>query len=147
MPGAELALRRLRAAAVPFGVVTNQSGVARGLIQESELDAVNRRVDELLGPFATWQVCAHAEGDACDCRKPAPGLITEAAEALGARLKRTVMIGDTGADMEAALAAGARAILVPTRRTRPEDVEAARKRGAVARDLCEAVNLALGDIA
>lgn len=143
MPGAELALRRLRAAAVPFGVVTNQSGIARGLIEESELDAVNRRVDELLGPFATWQVRPDAEED----DSGVPHFIAEAAEALGARTKRTVMIGDTGADVEAALAAGARAILVPTRRTRPEDIEAARKRGAVARDLCEAVNLALGDIA
>jgi histidinol-phosphate phosphatase family protein len=147
MPCAQLALRRLRAAGVPAGVVSNQSGVARGLITESELDAVNRRVDELLGPFEAWKVCPHAEGDACDCRKPAPRLIKEAAEELGAKPKRTVMIGDTGADMEAALAAGARAILVPTRRTLPEEVAAARARGAVATDLCEAVNLALGDIA
>lgn len=147
MPGAELALRRLRAAAVPFGVVTNQPGIGRGRVTESEMDAVNRRVDELLGPFSAWKTCPHTEADDCDCRKPAPRLILEAAEQLGARPKRTVMIGATGADVEAALAAGARAVLVPTAGTRPEEIEEARDRAVVARELCEAVNLALGDIA
>ncbi|MCC3761863.1 HAD-IIIA family hydrolase [Glycomyces sp. TRM65418] len=145
LPEAALAMSRVRAAAIPTGVVSNQSGVARGLITEAELEAVNRRVDELLGPFETWKVCPHLDG--CDCRKPSPRLILEAAEELGARPERCVMIGDIGADMEAAWAAGARAILVPTKRTRPEEVALARERGAVARDLCEAVNIALGDVA
>jgi histidinol-phosphate phosphatase family protein len=147
MADAALAMRRLRAAAVPAGIVSNQSGIARGLITEPELEAVNRRVDELLGPFDTWKVCRHAESDGCDCRKPLPRMILEAAEELGARPDRCVMIGDIGSDMEAALAAGARAILVPTRRTRPAEVALARSRGAVARDLSEAVNIALGDVA
>ncbi|HEX2145456.1 MAG TPA: HAD-IIIA family hydrolase [Glycomyces sp.] len=147
MPGAGLALQRLRAAAVPVGIVSNQSGIARGLIEASELEAVNRRVDELLGPFESWKVCPHGESDGCDCRKPSPRLVAEAAEELGAKPGRTVMIGDTGADVEAGLNAGARAILVPTKRTRPEEVAMARREAAVARDLGEAVNLALGDIA
>ncbi|WP_026924148.1 HAD-IIIA family hydrolase [Glycomyces arizonensis] len=147
MPGAEIALRRLRAAQVPVGVVTNQSGVAKGLIAPEELEAVNRRVDALLGPFDVWKVCPHGAEDGCRCRKPAPGMVRSAAAKLGARPERCVMIGDTGADVAAALDAGARAILVPTSATRPSEIALARRRAAVAADLCEAVNLALGDIA
>lgn len=147
MPGAEIALRRLRAAQIPFGVVTNQSGVAKGLITPTELAAVNRRVDETLGPFDVWKICPHAAEDHCRCRKPAPGMVRSAAAELGVKPERCVMIGDTGADVTAALDAGARAILVPTEVTLPGEIDFARRRAAVAADLCEAVNLALGDIA
>ncbi|MDQ0382275.1 HAD-IIIA family hydrolase [Amycolatopsis thermophila] len=145
VPGAEEVLRRLRAAGVPVGVVSNQSGVARGLITPEQLAAVNARVEELLGPFGTWQVCVHAEGDGCCCRKPKPGLVTRAALALGVRPRDCVVIGDIGADIEAARAAGARAVLVPTPRTREAEVAAARRDAAVAGDLAEAVGLAMGD--
>lgn len=146
MPGAEVALRRLRAAQVPVGVVTNQSGVAKGLITPDQLEEVNRRVDDLLGPFDVWKVCPHGPEDGCACRKPAPGMVLAAAAKLGARPERCVMIGDTGADVTAALDAGAHAILVPTEATRPDEIAMARRRATVAADLCEAVNLALGDI-
>ncbi|HEU5129038.1 MAG TPA: HAD-IIIA family hydrolase [Glycomyces sp.] len=147
MPGAEIALRRLRAAQVPVGVLTDQSGVAEGRITPEELEAVNRRVDEVLGPFDVWKVCPHGPEERCPCREPAPGMIGSAAAKLGARPERCVVIGDTGADVTAALDAGARAILVPTDATRPDEIAMARRRAAVAADLCEAVNLALGDIA
>src|SRR4051794_26035246 len=57
MPGAPDALARLRASGLRLGVVTNQSAVGRGLITRAQADAVGRRVEELLGPFETWQVC------------------------------------------------------------------------------------------
>jgi histidinol-phosphate phosphatase family protein len=142
MPGAEEALGRLRAAGVPVGVVSNQSGVARGLISAQQLAAVNDRVDELLGPFATWQLCVHGDADGCACRKPRPGLIEGAARALGVSLRGCVVIGDIGADVEAAEAAGATGILVPTPRTQPEEIAAARY---VAIDLAEAVGIAMGE--
>ncbi|MEW6637537.1 MAG: HAD-IA family hydrolase, partial [Actinomycetota bacterium] len=78
----------------------------------------------------------------CGCRKPAPGLVLRAARKLGARPERCVVVGDIGSDVEAARAAGARAILVPTGRTRPEEVEAADE---LAPDLRTAVNLILGE--
>ena len=56
MPGARAALERLRAAGLRIGVVTNQSGLARGRFTADQLDAVNRRVEELLGPFDDWQI-------------------------------------------------------------------------------------------
>jgi histidinol-phosphate phosphatase family protein len=140
VPGAAEALCRLRDAGLRVGVVSNQSGVARGLITPAQLVAVNARVEELLGPFDTWQVCVHGEADGCPCRKPAPGLVRQAAEELGVDPSRCVVIGDTGADVEAARAAGARGVLVPAARTRPEEV---RQAELVAASLVDAVDLVM----
>jgi histidinol phosphatase-like enzyme len=85
--------------------------------------------------------CPHGPGHGCDCRKPAPGLIVRAARHLGVDLERCVVVGDIGADMEAARAAGARGILVPTPVTREEEVAAAE---TVAPDLGAAVDQILG---
>jgi histidinol-phosphate phosphatase family protein len=141
MPGAREAVARLRAAGVPTAVVSNQSGVGRGLLRAEQVKAVNRRVEELLGPLGPWLVCPHRPGDGCRCRKPGPGLIEAAARALGVAPADCVVIGDIGADVEAARAAGARAVLVPTAVTREEEVAAAPE---VAPDLPAAVDLLLG---
>ncbi len=140
--GARAALDRLRAAGVAVAVVTNQSGVARGLLTAAEVESVNRRVEALLGPFATWAVCHHGPADGCGCRKPAPGLVHLAARRLGVAAPRCAVVGDIGADVEAARAAGARGVLVPTPATRPAEVAAAPE---VAADLGEAVTRLLGD--
>ncbi|APA77297.1 HAD-IIIA family hydrolase [Mycobacterium avium subsp. hominissuis] len=139
------ALTRLRRRGLLLAVVTNQSGVARGLISAGQLAAVNDRIDEVLGPFESWQVCVHGASDGCGCRKPRPGLILAAAEALGVPPRRCVMIGDTGADVRAALAAGAAAVLVPTDRTLPAEVEHARAHARVAATLNDAVSLVLSE--
>jgi histidinol-phosphate phosphatase family protein len=141
VPGARQALDRLRAASLPLGVVSNQSGVARGLITPEALRAVNGRVEELLGPFDVWAVCPHDEADRCGCRKPAPGLVVRAARALAVSPCDCVVIGDIGLDMEAAHRAGARGILVPTPVTLREEVTVAPE---VARDLAAAVDLLIG---
>ena len=141
-PGARSAVRRLRAAGVPVGIVTNQSGLARDLLSAEQVARVNRRVDELLGPFDVWQVCPHAPGDGCPCRKPAPGLVVAAAAALGVAPRRCAVIGDIGSDVEAAAAAGARAVLVPTPATRPDEVARAP---VVAPTVTAAVAALLGD--
>ncbi|WP_310740379.1 MULTISPECIES: HAD family hydrolase [unclassified Microbispora] len=138
--GAREALDRLRAAGVPIGVVTNQSGVAKGLIAPEALRAVNDRVEALLGPFDVWEICEHDDGDRCACRKPAPGLVLSAARRLGVSPVDCVVIGDIGRDVEAARAAGARGVLVPTPVTLPEEVAAALE---VAPDLAAAVDLVL----
>ncbi len=123
MPGALEALSRLRRADLPVAVVTNQSGVAKGLITADEMEQVNARVEELLGPFDAWAICVHDDGDGCTCRKPAPGLLIRAAAVLDVSPRECVMVGDIGRDMEAARAAGARGILVPTVETRREEIE------------------------
>ena len=141
MPGAREAVERVRAAGLPTAVVSNQSGVGRGYLRVEQVEAVNRRVEELLGPLGPWLVCVHGPGEGCGCRKPAPGLIEAAAGALGVEARHCEVIGDIGADVEAARAAGARAVLVPTPVTRVEEVAAAP---AVAPDLLSAVELVLG---
>lgn len=142
MPGARDALARLRDAGVAVGMVSNQSGVALGRLTLDDVAAVNARVDALLGPLGAVLVCTHAPDEGCRCRKPAPGLIEEAARALGVAPRDCVVVGDIGADVDAAHAAGARAILVPTAVTRADEIAAAP---VVARDLDEAVALVLGD--
>ena len=139
-PGARAALARLRAASVPTAVVSNQSGIGRGLVSRAQVDAVNRRVEELLGPLGPWLLCPHRPDDRCRCRKPLPGLVEQAAAALGVDPRDCVVIGDVGADVEAARAAGARSVLVPTPVTRPDEVAAAP---AVAGDLAAAVAMVL----
>jgi histidinol-phosphate phosphatase family protein len=140
MPGAAAALQRLRSAGIPIAVITNQSGVGRGLVDRPAVDAVNARIEALLGPFDAWAVCPHTDADGCDCRKPKPGLVHQAARRLGVSPTGCVVIGDIGADMGTARAAGARAILVPTPETRPEEVWAAPQ---CARTLTEAVDVVL----
>jgi D-glycero-D-manno-heptose 1,7-bisphosphate phosphatase len=141
VPGAAAAVASVRDAAVPVALISNQSGVARRLITRAQVDAVNERLEELLGVrFDHIAICPHGPDDGCACRKPRPGMIFEAADALGIDAARCVMIGDIGADVEAAKAAGARGILVPTPVTRPEEVAAADE---VVGDLAEAVRLAL----
>ena len=125
VPTARAALSLLRAAGIPVGVVSNQSGIARGLLNRDQVDAVNRRVDDLLGPFDVWQVCPHGPDDGCACRKPAPGMVLAAAQQLGVAPGDVAVVGDIGADVGAARAAGARSVLVPTEVTLPEEVAAA----------------------
>ncbi|KDN74368.1 hypothetical protein DF19_32240 [Streptomyces olindensis] len=140
MPGAREAVDAVRAAGVPVGVVTNQSGVARGLLTRRQVEDVRLRVEELLGPFAVWAVCPQGPEEGCGCRKPAPGLVLAACRGLAVPPERTVVIGDIGADVAAARAARARGVLVPTVLTRPEEITEA---DATAYDLREAVRLAL----
>lgn len=111
-PDARSLLDRLRAAGLPLAVVSNQSGIGRGLLTREAVDAVNRRVEELLGPFAGFFVCPHAPEDGCDCRKPKPKLILDAARALGVDPACCVVVGDRASDAEAARNAGAIALRV-----------------------------------
>jgi histidinol-phosphate phosphatase family protein len=138
--GAREALARLRAAGIPVGVITNQSGVARGLLSPEQVQAVNDRVEALLGPFDVWLVCPHGPEDHCGCRKPSPGMVLDGARRLGVRPDRCAVIGDIGADMGAAAAAGALGVLVPTAVTRPEEIAQAPLR---AQTITGAVDLLL----
>lgn len=120
-PNARALLDRLRAAGLPIAVVSNQSGIGRGLITAQAVEAVNRRVDELLGPFAGFFICPHAAQDGCECRKPKPKLILDAARALGVDPACCVVVGDRESDVEAARNAGA----IPLKVDGPNGLEAA----------------------
>ncbi len=139
-PGARDALDRLRRAGIPIGMVSNQSGVGTGTISLEQVHAVNRRVQELVGPITAIEICPHRADAGCTCRKPQPQMILRAAEQLGTAPERCVVVGDIGSDMAAATAAGAYGVLVPTAVTRPQELAAAPH---VASDLHHAVDLIL----
>ena len=122
-PEAGLALRRLQDAGFALGVVSNQSGVARGLFDESDVRNVERRLVELLAEEGVWLDCFlycphHPEGSvaeysmACECRKPEPGLVSRALDQLGARATDSWFVGDILDDVEAGTRAGCRTVLI-----------------------------------
>ncbi len=111
-PGAREALEKLRAREIPLGVISNQSGISRGFFTREQAESVNRRVEELLGPFDVWLYCPHQPNDQCECRKPKPKLILDAARALGVDPACCVMVGDLPSDLEAARNAGAQPIAI-----------------------------------
>jgi HAD superfamily hydrolase (TIGR01662 family) len=138
--GARAALDRLRAAGVAVGIVTNQSGIGRGLLEQHEVDAVHARIRDLLGDFEVIAICPHAPDERCGCRKPSPLMVLDAAHQMGVQPHECVVIGDIGSDVEAGLAAGARSVLVPTELTLPDEVAAAPE---VATTIAAAVGLVL----
>lgn len=125
LPGAARAIRRLRESGFTVVVVTNQSGVGRGLFDEATVLAVHKRLQEMLqaegAKIDRFYYCphhpTHGLGDYlqdCPCRKPAPGMLLRAAEEMGISLSNSWIIGDTLKDIEAGARAGVRGVLVKT---------------------------------
>lgn len=150
IPGALDAIRLLTRAGYQIAIVTNQAGVALGMIQESVLEALHARIDERIraagGRVDGWFVCPHHATATvekfrldCDCRKPKPGLFDQACRALPVDKARSFYIGDKASDMGAAEAAGLRGILV---RTGYGEGELARLNGRVPGAALVAANLA-----
>src|SRR5213595_909066 len=98
MKGAVSALQLVRNRGLSTGVVSNQSGVARGIFGKDDVDRINGRVEALLGEFDVWEICQHAPEDGCECRKPAPGMIISACRRLGIVTAEVAYIGDIGSD-------------------------------------------------
>jgi histidinol-phosphate phosphatase family protein len=114
--GAGRALAQLVNAGFRLVVVSNQSGIGDGRFEAAALEAVERRIRELLAP---WQVsidafyyCPHTRSRGCDCRKPAPGLLLRAAAERGIDLGNSWLIGDILDDVEAGRRAGCRTALL-----------------------------------
>jgi len=125
IPVAAEAIRLINASGMKAVVVTNQSGVARGLFDEVFVETVHTRLREMLraegASLDGIYFCPHhpTEGrerylTTCDCRKPAPGLLLQAAADLNLDLARSYMVGDTLKDIEAGARAGAQGVLVRT---------------------------------
>ncbi|HLL08467.1 MAG TPA: HAD-IIIA family hydrolase [Nocardioidaceae bacterium] len=119
---APAAIAALRRAGVKIGVISNQSGIGRGLVTTADVHAVNARIEAELGRFDTWQICPHTPEQRCSCRKPAPQLVRQAARELGVPVAECAVVGDIGTDVQAARAAGAQPVLVPTSVTLPDEV-------------------------
>lgn len=118
LPGALDALARLAHHDVLIVIATNQSAIGRGLLTREVADAINAYVRDQIaavgGRVDAVYVCPHRPEDNCACRKPAPGLLLDAARDLGIDLGASAMIGDALTDVQAAQAAGVRPILVLT---------------------------------
>lgn len=99
-------LTALRDAGFALILITNQSGIARGLFGEADLELVHRRLAELLAEhglaFDGAYHCPHVDGDGCACRKPLPGMIDQAIADFGIDPARAVMFGDAERDIVAA---------------------------------------------
>lgn len=118
LPGAINGLKRMQSLGLGLAVLTNQSGVERGYYTDADVHACNRRMMEMLRAegieVAAVYYCPHAPETRCDCRKPAQGLMEQAAQHLGFDPKNAFMIGDKSADMGVGRNAGATTILVRT---------------------------------
>lgn len=118
VPGAIEAIAALKRARFLVGVCTNQAGLARGLITSAALAAIHDRLRRLLAAEGValddLRYCPHAPEAGCDCRKPRPGMLEAAMEALGVAAADTLFVGDAVRDMQAAIAAGCRPVLVRT---------------------------------
>lgn len=157
MPGAAAAIAQANAAGVCVVVVTNQSGIARGMITVDQYEQVRARTDSLLAAHgarvnATYH-CPHSShtGTACDCRKPGLGMYRAAAADLSIDLARSAYIGDRWRDVQPAQSTGGIGILVPGSETPEDDVEQARQhisgRLLIANDIGDAFSIGLHAVA
>ena len=153
-PFAAAAIRRLNQAGLPVIVVTNQSGVARGIFPEWLVHHVHERVIEELAAAGArvdgFYFCPHRSEDACGCRKPYPGMLERAAREHSLELTGSYVVGDRYADVEMGLKVSGRGILVLTGYGRGEYElhrnSWPRQPDHIVANLSEAVDLILGEL-
>jgi D-glycero-D-manno-heptose 1,7-bisphosphate phosphatase len=146
IPGAAAAIARVNAAGIPVIVISNQSGIGRGLFTVEDYERVRARIDALLAAegahvLATYY-CPHSPDaePACECRKPGPALYRLAAAEHGLDLARSWYVGDRLRDIQPAKTFGGRGVLVPRDTTPGVDVVAARDGYAISTSLGAAVD-------
>lgn len=111
IPGVAASLDRLRRLGFLLLVVTNQPDVARGDMPRANVDALNGALARML-PLDDVLVCFHDDADACDCRKPLPGLLLRGARRYGVDLPSSFLVGDRWRDVEAGRRAGVRTVFI-----------------------------------
>jgi histidinol-phosphate phosphatase family protein len=116
LPGSAAAVAKLCAAGWPVFLISNQAGIARGVMSAEDLAAVTRKLEFALaeagGALAAVYYCRHHPDAGCDCRKPQPGMLLQAAEEHGLDLPGSFFVGDDPRDVRAGAAAGVPTILV-----------------------------------
>ena len=111
LPGVREACRLLREAGFVLILVTNQPDIARGTLSARQVTEINNRLQRFL-QFDDVRVCPHDDTERCDCRKPKPGLLLEAARTWNIHLPSSFMIGDRWRDVQAGHTAGCQTIFV-----------------------------------
>jgi D-glycero-D-manno-heptose 1,7-bisphosphate phosphatase len=111
LPGVSEGLRRLKGAGYLLIVVSNQPDVARGTVTTDTVEGINQALGGSL-PIDEFRMCYHDSSAGCDCRKPKPGMLLEAAAKWNIDLSRSFMIGDRWRDTEAGEAAGCSTIFI-----------------------------------
>jgi D-glycero-D-manno-heptose 1,7-bisphosphate phosphatase len=148
IPVAPAGLKRLREAGYRLFVVTNQSGVGRGYFSCEAVDEIHAHLNEQFGragvTFDRYYVCPHHPEDNCDCRKPKPKFLKDAAREFDLDLRRCFMIGDRPSDILAGINAGTRTVLVLTGVGRDTLEKHETRPDYVARDIGEAADWILG---
>ena len=104
-------LKDLQTAGIDLFIVSNQPDVARGLLAQSVLDEMTTKIMKEI-PLKAMLVCTHDDADACDCRKPKPGMLLQIAKRNGIDLSLSFMVGDSMKDIEAGRSVGAKTILL-----------------------------------
>lgn len=153
-PGVGQAVSQLNQAGMPAVLVTNQSGLARGLFSWDDLEKIHLRLCEGLhadgGVLDGLYVCPHHPDDNCHCRKPRRGLIDQASRDLGLEPRCSYVVGDKSIDMELAYNIGAVGVLVLTgpesQKARQWVTDNQMRVGFVAENFVEAVNWILTDV-
>jgi D-glycero-D-manno-heptose 1,7-bisphosphate phosphatase len=116
IPGSADAIARLCEAGYLVVVATNQSGIARGLLDEFDLARIHQyisgQIEEAGGRIDAFLYCPHSPDDHCECRKPKPGLLEQIAAEFGISVRGCAFVGDSLRDLQAAQAAGCEPILV-----------------------------------
>ncbi|MFQ5441405.1 MAG: D-glycero-beta-D-manno-heptose 1,7-bisphosphate 7-phosphatase [Thermodesulfobacteriota bacterium] len=148
--GSARGLKALNDNGVKVVVITNQSGVARGFFTLKDVDAVNRRLAELLekkgARFDALYYCPHHPDDSCECRKPGKGLVKRAAKEHGIDPAISYVVGDRASDVELAAKIGAKGVLVKTGPWQEELRKLSFAPALVAQDLLQAVRWILDDL-
>ena len=145
LPGAADAIARINAQVIPVIVVTNQSGIARGIFTVEDHKRVTQRLDDLLREHGAHldasYFCPHAPEDGCDCRKPGTLLFRQAAhDHPEINLARALYLGDKLRDLEPGLTLGGDAVLIPSPETPQSEIDAAHARARVASSLGTALD-------
>lgn len=116
IPGVGGVVQRLRDAGYLAILISNQQGVAKGLMTQADLEAVTEKLRAEV-PLDAIYYCPHLKSEACPCRKPKPGMLLQAAREHRIDLARSVFLGDTPTDAQAAHAAGVPFVLILTGQT------------------------------
>lgn len=148
IPDSAAAIARLTAAGFQIAVATNQSGIARGYYDEKILAAIHAKmiaaVEAAGGRIDNIQYCPHMPDFGCQCRKPKPGMLQAIATFFNCSLEGVPFVGDRVSDIKAALAVGARPLLVMTPMTDKVDLSKAYPEVPVYTSLATSVDALLG---